>query len=178
MDRDSLWCQAGVTNIDFPSNAALLFLPVNHFTFTRGLRADEGIFFFLYAEVQKQRVAFTTLCVQNFFCFFFLRLQTHKNQVVTVSEAEGEAGVKGLQFLGSFLSISSDSSQDAPGHQGTVSVCLYSNPSKVDQSPFFSTSSSSSFILFFLFRTLHPERVKDGQCRPSEAHSVFVNEPL
>lgn len=148
MDRDSLWCQAGVTNIDFPSNAALLFLPVNHFTFTRGLRADEGIFFSL-CRGAKTEGGFYDFVRAKLFLFFFLRLQTHKNQVVTVSEAEGEAGVKGLQFLGSFLSISSDSSQDAPGHQGTVSVCLYSNPSKVDQSPFFSTSSSSSFILFF-----------------------------
>lgn len=103
------------------------------FSLCRGAKTEGGFYDFVRAKL------------------FFLRLQKHKNQVVTVSEAEGEVGVKGRQFLGSFLSISPDSSQDAPGHQGTVSVCLYSNPSKVDQSPFFSTSScsSSSFTLFF-----------------------------
>lgn len=51
-------------------------------------------------------------------------------------------------------------------------VCLYSNPIQSRSLPIL------LHLLFFLSRALHPERVKDGQCRPSEAQSIFVNEPL
>ena len=55
-----------------------------------------------------------------------------------------ETGVTGRQLSRGFLSISSDSSQDAAGHRGavSVSVCLSRNPSRVDHFP-----SQSAYIL-------------------------------
>lgn len=69
------------------------------------------------------------------------------------------------------------------GHQGTVSLCLHSNPIQSRSVPIllhllFLRLLIHSILFFLFLRTLHPERVKDGQCRPSEAHSIFVNEPL
>lgn len=169
---------------DFPSNAKLsAAIPSSKPHQNHPQIESRSVFWVSFsAEVQKLRVNFRLYLCKKLLSAALMHLQMHKNKVATASEAEAKAGVKGRQFLGSFLSIFSDSSQDALGYQGTVSVCLHSNPIQSRSVPIllhllFPLLLIHS-IFFFISRALHAERVKDGQCRPSEVHNIFGNELL